>query len=178
MKEAKRVSESAAEQVQLVLSSHINGYKRLFGGQLMAWIDMLGGVIARRHAEHEVTTACIDNLQFKKAVTINSTLVLKGKMTYVGRSSMEVRVDTFVERLDGTRELVNTCYMVLVALDENQKPVPVPQLICETQQEKEEFENGARRQANSPESPEERGILTCKSLMKYSGYFIYFYRIS
>ena len=77
MKEAKRVSESAAEQVQLVLSSHINGYKRLFGGQLMAWIDMLGGVIARRHAEHEVTTACIDNLQFKKAVTINSTLVLK-----------------------------------------------------------------------------------------------------
>ena len=135
MKEAKRVSESAAEQVQLVLSSHINGYKRLFGGQLMAWIDMLGGVIARRHAEHEVTTACIDNLQFKKAVTINSTLVLKGKMTYVGRSSMEVRVDTFVERLDGTRELVNTCYMVLV-----------PQLICETQQEKEEFENGARRQ--------------------------------
>lgn len=120
MKEAKRVSESAAEQVQLVLSSHINGYKRLFGGQLMAWIDMLGGVIARRHAEHEVTTACIDNLQFKKAVTINSTLVLKGKMTYVGRSSMEVRVDTFVERLDGTRELVNTCYMVLVALDENQ----------------------------------------------------------
>ena len=55
---------------------------------------------------------------------------------------MEVRVDTFVERLDGTRELVNTCYMVLVALDENQKPVPVPQLICETQQEKEEFENG------------------------------------
>ena len=121
MKEAKRVSESAAEQVQLVLSSHINGYKRLFGGQLMAWIDMLGGVIARRHAEHEVTTACIDNLQFKKAVTINSTLVLKGKMTYVGRSSMEVRVDTFVERLDGTRELVNTCYMVLVALDENQK---------------------------------------------------------
>lgn len=146
MKEAKRVSESAVEQVQLVLSSHINGYKRLFGGQLMAWIDMLGGVIARRHAEHEVTTACIDNLQFKKAVTINSTLVLKGKMTYVGRSSMEVRVDTFVERLDGTRELVNTCYMVLVALDENQKPVPVPQLICETQQEKEEFENGARRQ--------------------------------
>ena len=67
-------------------------------------------------------------------------------MTYVGRSSMEVRVDTFVEKLDGTRELVNTCYMVLVALDEDQKPVPVPQLICETPQEKEEFENGARRQ--------------------------------
>ena len=122
MKESKRVSESAAEQVQLVLSSHINGYQRLFGGQLMSWIDMLGGVIA------------------------NSTLVLKGKMTYVGRSSMEVRVDTFVEKLDGTRELVNTCYMVLVALDEDQKPVPVPQLICETPQEKEEFENGARRQ--------------------------------
>ena len=145
MKEAKRVSESAAEQVQLVLSSHINGYKRLFGGQLMAWIDMLGGVIARRHAEHEVTTACIDNLQFKKAVTINSTLVLKGKMTYVGRSSMEVRVDTFVERLDGTRELVNTCYMVLVALDEKERPTPVPQLIIQTPEEKLEWEAGKKR---------------------------------
>ena len=83
-----------------------------------------------------MTTACIDNLQFKKAVTINSTLVLKGKMTYVGRSSMEGAGDTFVEKVGRYPELVNTCYMVLVALDEDQKPVPVPQLICETPQEK------------------------------------------
>lgn len=89
-----------------------------------------------------MTTACIDNLQFKKAVTINSTLVLKGKMTYVGRSSMEVRVDTFVERLDGTRELVNTCYMVLVALDENQKPVPVPQLFAKLSRKRKNLKTG------------------------------------
>ena len=87
MKEAKRVSESAAEQVQLVLSSHINGYKRLFGGQLMAWIDMLGGVIARRHAEHEVTTACIDNLQFKKACA-NSKVLMKGDRVMKTKKSL------------------------------------------------------------------------------------------
>lgn len=147
MLSAKHVADSRTEHVEIILNPHINGYKRLFGGQLMAWIDTVGGVVARRHAGKEVTTACIDNLQFRKAVTVNSTVVLVGKVTYVGRTSMEVRVDTFCEHMDGMRELVNTAYLVFVALDENQNPTPVPGLILETEQEKSEFENGARRQA-------------------------------
>ena len=92
--QAKTVRESRTEQVQLVRNTHINGNKRLFGGALMQWIDTVGGVVARRHSGREVTTACVDNLQFRSAVVINSTVVLVGKMTYVGRTSMEVRVDT------------------------------------------------------------------------------------
>ena len=66
-------------------------------------------------------------------------------MTYVGRTSMEVRVDTFVEEMDGTRKQVNRAYLVLVALDEQDKPVPVPGLIPETDEEKAEWEAGIRR---------------------------------
>ena len=144
--EAKRVSDSKSEQLQIIFNSHINGNKRLFGGQLLQWIDTVGAVVARRHACREVTTACIDNLQFREGVMVNSTLVLLGKVTYVGRTSMEVRVDTFVESLSGMRELVNTAYLVFVALDENQHPAEVPRLILETDQERSEFENGRRRQ--------------------------------
>ena len=78
---------------------------------------------------------------------INSTVVLVGKMTYVGRTSMEVRVDTFMESLEGIRTLVNTAYLVFVALDDQNRPIPVPRLILETDQEKAEFKNGARRQS-------------------------------
>lgn len=130
----------------MVRNTHINGNKRLFGGSLMQWIDTVGGVVARRHSGREITTACVDNLQFRAAVVINSTVVLIGKMTYVGKTSMEVRVDTFVESLDGMRELVNTAYLVFVALDDHGRPVPVPRLALETEQERVEFENGARRQ--------------------------------
>lgn len=145
--QAKTVRESRTEQVQLVRNTHINGNKRLFGGALMQWIDTVGGVVARRHSGREVTTACVDNLQFRSAVMINSTVVLVGKMTYVGRTSMEVRVDTFMESLEGIRTLVNTAYLVFVALDDQDKPIPVPRLILETDQEKAEFKNGARRQS-------------------------------
>lgn len=61
----KRVKDSETEQSYLLMHRHINGYGRLFGGQLVAWIDELAGLVGRRHCGHEITTACIDNLNFK-----------------------------------------------------------------------------------------------------------------
>ena len=72
---------------------------------------------------------------------------MSGRITYVGRTSMEVRVDTFVESLDGNRKMVNRAYLVFVALDENEHPVPVPRLILETEEERQEWEAGAKRHA-------------------------------
>ena len=113
----RRVADSAVIQTQLVLNSHLNGAGRLFGGQLMEWIDIVATDVPRRHAHCNPTTAAVDNLQFKEAVHLNNTLIIEGKLTYVGRTSMEVRVDTFVESLSGARKLVNTAYVVMVALD-------------------------------------------------------------
>ena len=141
----KTVSASRTEQIQILMPQHINGYKRLFGGTLMEWIDVVAGVVARRHANAEVTTAAVDNLQFKSPAYVNSPLTLIGQMTYVGKTSMEVRVDTFVEALDGERKLVNRAYLVMVALDEQERPMVVPRLIPETEEEKAEFEAGKKR---------------------------------
>ena len=74
-------------------------------------------------------------------------MVLIGKVTYVGRTSMEVRVDTFVESLDGARRMINRAYLVLVALDENVRSTPVPPLLTETEEERAEWEAGKRRNA-------------------------------
>ncbi|QAT50463.1 acyl-CoA thioesterase [Caproiciproducens sp. NJN-50] len=144
---AKHVSDSETEQIQPVFYSNLNLQQRLFGGELVSWIDVVAGAVARRHSSSNATTAAIDNLQFKLPVVANSVVVLHGKMTYVGRTSMEVRVDSYVEELSGERKLVNTAYLVLVALSEDGKPIPVPRLICDTPEEKAEWEAGEKRHA-------------------------------
>ena len=127
--------------VLIVLPQHCNGYKipRLFGGQMMAWIDVVGGVAARRYAHSAVTTACIDNLSFLAPAYLNDTVVQEAEVVWTGRTSMEVRVDSYVERLDGSRERVNRAYAVYVALDENDKPKAVPSFIPETDEDKREY---------------------------------------
>ena len=117
MKNQKRVSDSYTEQVQLLTQSALNGYNRLFGGQLMEWIDIVAAVVARRHSERNVTTAFIDSLEFKHPAYANETLLLQGKIVYAGRTSMEICVRTFVEELSGEKRLINSAYVVMVALD-------------------------------------------------------------
>ncbi len=145
IQKSKHVSDSLTEQIQIVMPQHINGAGRLFGGRLMEWIDVVAGVVARRHSERNVITAAVDNLQFKEGAYPNDTLVLVGRMTHVGHTSMEVRVDTYVESLSGIRRPVNRAYLVLVALDEKGCPTEVPGLVLENEMERAEWEAGQRR---------------------------------
>ncbi|MGB8454825.1 MAG: acyl-CoA thioesterase [Anaerocolumna sp.] len=145
MKTEKRVEDSLTEQIQLLMPQHINGTGRLFGGKLLEWIDIVGGVAARRHSECDVITAAIDNLQFKEGAYQNDTLVLIGRITYVGNTSMEVRVDTYVEELSGTRRPINRAYMVFVALDKEGKPIRVPRLKIATENQRAEWEGALKR---------------------------------
>lgn len=143
----KTVADSRTEHAQIIYQAHINGSGRLFGGRLMEWIDTVGAVVARRHAGTQVTTAAVDHLTFKAAVPLNSTVVLIGEITYVGRTAIEVRVDTFVEQLcDMRRELVNRAYLVYVALDDSNNPTEVPRLVVTTKEQTAEFEAGRNRQ--------------------------------
>jgi acyl-CoA hydrolase len=143
----KKVIDSKTEQVHILMPEHINGFNRLFGGKLMEWIDVVAAVVARRHSGYNVTTASIDNLQFKAAAYINSTIYMSGQITHVGTTSMEVRINTYVENLDGIRHMINRAYLVLVALDENDHPVDIPGLILETDEERLEWEAGEKRRA-------------------------------
>ena len=100
--------------VQIVLPQHCNGYAkpRLFGGQMMAWIDIIGAVAARRFTCCAVTTVCIENLNFIGPAYLNDTITQDARATWTGNTSLEVRVDSYVEQLDGTRTLVNRAYAV------------------------------------------------------------------
>jgi len=133
--------------VQIVMPQHCNGYAkpRLFGGQIMAWIDVIGAVAARRYSQKAVTTVCIDHLTFLKPAYLNDTVVQEAFVTWTGRTSMEVRVDSMVERLDGTRELINRAYAVFVALDEKDQPSGVPPFIPETDEEIREYKDAEVR---------------------------------
>ncbi len=137
---AKRVSDSFTTQVQILTQSSLNGYSRLFGGQLMSWMDIVAAVTARRHSERNVTTASVSELSFHAPAHANDTVVLTGELVYVGRTSMEVAVCAYVESLNGERELINEARFVMVALDENEKPTEVPRLIIENESQQQRWD--------------------------------------
>ena len=141
----KHVEDSLTEQTYLMRPKYLNGYGNLFGGQLMGWIDEVASIVAMRHSESDITTASIDNLNFKQGATVDDVIVLRGRITHVGHTSMEVRVDTYVEDRHGMRKMINRAYVVMVAVDEHHKPVPVPGLYVETESGKAEWEGGEKR---------------------------------
>ena len=145
MREIKKVSDSFTEQQYLICPAHINHYGRLFGGQLLKWIDELAGIVAIRHCGSTVTTAAIDNLQFQAPAYTGDMIVLQGMVTYVGRTSMEVRIDTYREALDGTREIINRAYMDMVCINCKGEPTEVPDLLLETPEQKQEYEAAKKR---------------------------------
>ena len=142
---SKTVDDSRVETVHIVRPNHLNGANRLFGGILMQWIDEVAGIVAKRHSMSNVTTASVDNLTFLHGAYQNDMIVIKGKLTWVGTSSMEVCVDTYVETLDGQRDRINNAHFMMVALDENNKPVPVPKLILQTDDEHLAWSHGEER---------------------------------
>lgn len=144
-KQEKTVPDSIIEQVHQIRPEHLNGAGRLFGGKLMEWIDEIAGLVCIRHSQKNVVTASVDNLRFIRGAYQNDLVVLIGKMTFTGKTSMEVRVDTYVESLNGIRKPINRAYLTLVAVNSDGKPVEVPKLIVRTEQEKAEWDAGIKR---------------------------------
>ena len=143
--EAKTVDDSRVETAHLVRPTHLNGANRLFGGILMQWIDEVAGIVAKRHSMSNVTTASVDNLTFLHGAYQNDLVVIKGKMTWVGSSSMEVCVDTYVENPRGERHRINNAHFMMVALDEQDRPVQVPRLILQNEDEELAWSHGEER---------------------------------
>lgn len=142
----KSINESMIEQIHLLRYEDINGENRLFGGKLVSWIDEVAGTVAKRHTGIKVTTASIDNLQFKEPAYLDDLVVIIGRITYVGNTSMEVRVDTYLENLDGTRRPINRAYLTMVALDANAHPIQIPYGIkIETEAQKGDYEGALKR---------------------------------
>jgi len=145
MNTSKKMSESQTEQSHIVMSTDINGAGRLFGGRLMEWIDIAAAVTARRHCNRDVVTVSVDSLRFKAPAHVNDTVVLNGRVVYTGRTSMDVKVDVYVETLGGESELISVALLSLVALDENEMPTPVPTLELENEKQHADWEKAVER---------------------------------
>jgi acyl-CoA hydrolase len=129
----------SASQIQIIMPSHVNGMNRLFGGQLMAWIDVTAAVEARRHTKRQVITVAVDNLTFLGPAFLDETVRLDAQVTWTGNTSLEVRVDSFVESLTGGERMINRAYLVFVALDDTGRPASFPPFVPQKAEEKEEW---------------------------------------
>jgi acyl-CoA hydrolase len=135
---------------QIVMPGHTNSSANvLFGGVLMQWIDVCGGVAAMRHAGGDVVTASIDRLDFLVPVHLGEVVILEARVNYVHKTSMEVgcRVET-EDPLSRERRYTTKAYLTFVGIDKNKRPRPVPKLELETDEDKRRFQEAdARRKA-------------------------------
>ena len=142
----RTVDFSQVENVYVIRYENINPTGRLFGGQLVSWIDEVAGACAMRHSGLPVTTASIDNLTFKRGATLADRLVLLARMTYVGRTSCEVRVDSYVEDQEGFRREMNRAFLTYVAIAKDGSTVPIPYgLDVQTEAEKARWDGALLR---------------------------------
>lgn len=134
--EARRVSDSRTVVSQLMLPEDANPTGNVHGGTIMKLVDTVGGVVAIRHCRQLVATARMDEMSFLHPVFVGDLVTLKASINDVGRTSMEVGVRVEAENLrTGQVRHTSSAYLVYVALDEEHKPVEVPRLVAETEDE-------------------------------------------
>lgn len=142
----KSPKESEVNMTELVLPNDTNLLGNLLGGRLMHWIDIAGAMAASRHSNKVVATVSVDNLEFRHPVRMGELVMLNAKLTWVGKSSMEVLVKVYGENLKtGAVILTNTAYLTFVALDDTGRPTPAPALYPETEEERKHFDAGVAR---------------------------------
>ncbi len=144
--EAKTPKDSLTILTDLVLPGETNYLDNLFGGELLARMDRACSITARRHSRRIVVTASVNHVAFNKTVPVGSVVTIEAKVSRAFNSSMEIYVDVWIEdRQSGQRTKVNEGIYTFVAVDETGKPVKVPQIIPETDVEKECFDGALRR---------------------------------
>jgi acyl-CoA hydrolase len=148
VREPKTTDESATEMVQVVLPNDANPHGTALGGTVMHWMDLAAAMTAHRHARCPVVTASVDSIQFLAPIRIGHVAILRARLTHVGRSSMEVKVDVDSEDPNtGKRNHTSTAFFSFVAVDKNGKPCEVPPLRLENDAEREEFGRAEQRRA-------------------------------
>lgn len=142
----KRPSDSKIVTSEVVWPHKANIAGNMHGGEIMKIMDSTAYAASRRHANSNTVTARVDELQFHSPVYIGDLVTCTAEVVYVGRSSMQVKVIVEVESLECKdvcyRKKALSAYFTMVALDENNKPVQVPSLIVETEEEKANYEEG------------------------------------
>jgi len=156
--QGKKVSESRVIIAQAMNPENANPAGNVHGGDIMKLIDTAGGVAAARHARAHVVTASIDRLDFHHPVYIGDVLTLKASVNFVGRTSMEVGVRVEAENLiTGEVRHTGSAYLTFVALDASKRPIVLPPLILETDEDRHRNQEAEeRRQMRLAEKKKEK----------------------
>ena len=142
----RRVRDSQVITTQLVLPNDTNGLGNLLGGTLMHWIDIAAAIAAQRHADRVCVTASVDELNFHYPVRLGDVVTLQASVNRAFRTSMEIGVVVTAESRSGhDSRRANNAYLTFVAIDELGKPVDVPAVIPESQDEIRRFDEALVR---------------------------------
>ena len=144
--EAKPVSASRLVMAQEMTPQDANPAGNVHGGNIMKLADSAAGVVSIRHSGRNCVTATVDRFEFFAPVYVGNLVTLYASLNYVGRTSMEVGVRVEAEELrTGKKTHTNTSYFLMVALDDDGRPVEVPPLILETEEDRRRNEEAKRR---------------------------------
>ncbi|WP_282134822.1 acyl-CoA thioesterase [Seonamhaeicola maritimus] len=142
----KTPEQSKTILTDMVLPGETNPLNNLFGGELLARMDRAASIAARRHSRRIVVTASVNHVAFNRAVPLGSVVTVEAKVSRAFRTSMEVYIDVWIEdRESGERTQANEAIYTFVAVDETGRPIAVPEVIPETNLEKERFDAALRR---------------------------------
>lgn len=131
----KRQSDSVTEMTEYVLPQHANALGTVFGGQIMAWVDLCAAICAQRHAGRTCVTAFVDDLLFKEPVRVGEVVRLSARLTATFQTSMEIAIEVEGEdSITGRVWPCVRCHMTFVALDEHRRPTRVPALVLDTEE--------------------------------------------
>lgn len=143
----KKVSESKSIMTEMIMPNDTNPLGNLMGGNLMRWMDIIGGICAGRHCEAHTVTASVDHVSFQKPILLGDVITLEASVTRAFNTSVEVFVEVFAANIKGGNpRKSNHAYFTFVALDDKKKkPTPVPAVIPLTSEEQKLFDSAERR---------------------------------
>ena len=144
--QSRTASQSKTTVTDIVLPSETNPINNLFGGELLARMDRAASIAARRHSRRIVVTASVNHVAFNRSVPLGSVVTIEAKVSRAFTSSMEVYMDVWIEdRESGESIKANEAIYTFVAVDETGRPVKIPELVPETDLEKQRFDAALRR---------------------------------
>lgn len=142
----KHPSESLTILTDMVLPSETNALNHLFGGELLARMDRAACISAGRHSRQICVTASVNHVAFNKSIALGSVVIVEAKVSRAFKTSMEIYLDVWIEdRESGAKIKSNEAIYTFVAVDEQGKPVEVPEILPETELEKQRFDAALRR---------------------------------
>jgi acyl-CoA hydrolase len=149
MPNAQPAHLSRADTAEMILPSDTNVHGTAFGGRVVQWMDLCSSMAAGRHCRQPVVTVSIDDLHFHAPIRIGDYALLSARVTAAFRTSMEVEcVVTAENPTTGERRLCTSAFLTFVALDARSRPLEVPPLLLETEDERKVFEQAKTRRSD------------------------------